>query len=267
MKRFIIIAICSLLLTSCEDVIDVDLNDSAPRLVVEANINKSIEDGSSIQSWIKLTTTAPFFDEQVPIVEDAHVKISDEDGDVYYFAHGGEGYYFGNLIPQENIEYTLEIIYDDEVYSASNKLTPTPPLEYVEQRDDGGFFGDQIELKVYFTDFPGEENFYFLSALSERGNRRDVIKDEFYEGNSIFGIFVADDLAAGDHVRFNLFGITEGYYNYMYILLQQTGSGGGPFETQPATVRGNVINQTNPENYPLGYFRISEVSILDYIVE
>ena len=34
----------------------------------------------------------------------------------------------------------------------------------------------------------------------------------------------------------------------MFILLQQGGEdGGGPFETQPATVRGNCINQTNSE--------------------
>ena len=54
----------------------------------------------------------------------------------------------------------------------------------------------------------------------------------------------------------------------MFILLQQTSDqGGGPFETQPATVRGNIVNQTNPDNYPLGYFRVSEVSTLNYTVQ
>ena len=54
----------------------------------------------------------------------------------------------------------------------------------------------------------------------------------------------------------------------MFILLQQNAAdGGGPFETQPATVRGNCINDTNPENFPLGYFRLSEVAELIYTVE
>jgi hypothetical protein len=54
----------------------------------------------------------------------------------------------------------------------------------------------------------------------------------------------------------------------MFILLQQgSDQGGGPFETQPATVRGNMINETNSDNFPLGYFRVSEVSTLTYVVE
>jgi hypothetical protein len=54
----------------------------------------------------------------------------------------------------------------------------------------------------------------------------------------------------------------------MIVLLQQTeDGGGGPFETQPATVRGNMINQTNPDNFPLGYFRISEISTIVYTVQ
>lgn len=47
-------------------------------------------------------------------------------------------------------------------------------------------------------------------------------------------------------------GISEPFYNYLYILRSQGGNnGGGPFQSQPATVKGNVVNQTNPENYPL----------------
>ena len=52
----------------------------------------------------------------------------------------------------------------------------------------------------------------------------------------------------------------------MFILLQQNSEeGGGPFETQPAAVRGNCINQSNPERFPLGYFRLSEVDEIMYL--
>ena len=30
-------------------------------------------------------------------------------------------------------------------------------------------------------------------------------------------------------------------------------------------VKGNIINQTNPENYPFGYFRLSEIDSTTYI--
>ena len=255
-----------MLLSSCEDVIDVDLNDANPRLVIEANINTQVEtrDGNS---FVKLTTTAPFFSNNIPTVENAIVQISDENGIVFPFAYVEEGYYYSNFFPQKNIDYTLQVIYNDEIYTATTNLISTASLEYVEQRNDGGFTGDQIELKAYFTDPSGEKNFYFFTGVSERGVHRDVFNDNFFDGNSIFGLYQADDLTAGDQVQFSLYGITEEFYNYIFILLQQTGNGGGPFETQPATVRGNIINETNPENYPLGYFRISELSILNYTVQ
>ena len=54
----------------------------------------------------------------------------------------------------------------------------------------------------------------------------------------------------------------------MFILLQQNSEeGGGPFETTPATVRGNCINETNSNNFPFGFFRLSEVDELIYTVE
>ena len=168
---------------------------------------------------------------------------------------------------QLNIEYKLTILYKEETYTATETLYTVSPLEFVEQRDDGGFTGEDIELKAFFTDPAGEQNFYFFEGLSERGDVLDVYKDEFFDGNTIFGYYLVEDLAPADEVQFNIYGVSEAYYNFMFILLQQTGGGGGPFETQPATVRGNIINETNPDNYPLGYFRVSEVSTLNYTVQ
>lgn len=266
MKRILLLLIGAMLLFSCEDVIEVDLNDAPPRLVIEANINVDIASGSNADSYVKLSTTAPFFDNQIPAVENAVVKIKAENGIVYNFTYAESGYYFSNFIPVANMDYILEVIYNEEVYTATTHLVSSVPLEYVEQKDDGGFLGDRIELRAFFTDPAEEENYYFFVGNSERGVVRNVISDKFFNGNAIFGTYRADDLASGDEVKFNLYGVTEEFFNYMSILLQQTGSGGGPFETQPATVKGNIVNSSNPENYPLGYFRISQVSNLDYTV-
>ena len=96
----------------------------------------------------------------------------------------------------------------------------------------------------------------------------DTFNDEFFDGNSIFGFYQVEDLAPQDEITFFLSGVDEQFYNFMFILLQQgSDDSGGPFETQPATVRGNIINTTNPENFPLGYFRVSEVSTLSYTVQ
>ena len=175
---------------------------------------------------------------------------------------------YDNFNPQPDTNYTLSVTYKDEVYTATEQLQPVVPLEFVEQRNDGGFDGESIELKAFFTDPANIENYYFFEGLSDRGNVYDTFNDEFFDGNSIFGFYVVEDLETGDEVNFVLHGVNEQFYNFVFILLQQgSDNSGGPFETQPATVRGNLVNETNPDNFPLGYFRISEISTLQYTVQ
>ena len=267
MKKLFLILSFFVILCSCEDVIDVELNESQPRLVIDASLNVR-KDGTA-SSLIKLTTTAPFYDNQLPYVSDATVVVTDENGTSYPFEYTDEGIYYSNtLFPKKNINYTLTISYKNEIYTATEHLYTVSELEYVQQRNDGGFTGEDIELKALFYDPAEEKNFYFFEGLSERGDILDVYNDEFFDGNTIFGYYLVEDLAAGDEVQFNLYGVSEAFHNFMFILLQQTSDqGSGPFETQPATVRGNIVNETNPDNFPLGYFRISEVSTLNYTVQ
>ena len=56
-----------------------------------------------------------------------------------------------------------------------------------------------------------------------------------------------------------MLGISKAYFTYLRILLSQSGEGGGgPFETAPTSLLGNMINTTDNSNFPLGYFHISE---------
>ena len=254
------------ILSSCEDVIEVDLDTSSPRLVIEASINV-LEDGSTA-SIIQLSKTAPFFDNVIPAVEDAIVTITSENGDVFNFNHVDNGAYSTNFIPNPALEYTLTVIESGQTYIATEQLNTVSPIENIEQIDDGGFTGDQIELRFTFTDPAGIENYYFIEALSLKGDSRDAFDDEFFDGNEVPGFYFVEDLEAGDVVTFNLFGVDEPFYNFMFVLLQQgSEDGGGPFETQPATIKGNIVNETNADNYPLGYFRISELSTETYTIQ
>ncbi|MFT4668741.1 MAG: hypothetical protein ACI9M9_001148 [Flavobacteriaceae bacterium] len=266
MKKVIVLLFIFVLFTSCEEVVEIDLNASEPRLVVDASINLFV-DGTS-NSRVKLTLTAPFFNNLIPEVDDASVVITADNGMVYSFNYTEGGIYKSSLVPISGMNYTLEINYKGETYSATEQLNAVSSLEFVEQNNDGGFSGEDIVLKAFFTDPLGIGNHYFFEGTSERGVVLDTFFDEFFDGNPIFGFYRVDDLEAGDEVIFNLYGVNEQFYNFMFVLLQQgSDRGGGPFETQPATVRGNMINETNIDNFPLGYFRMSEVSTLTYTVQ
>ena len=259
------------LFLGCEDVIDVDLNEAQPRLVIEASINWFKNTSGNEQS-VKLSLTSPFFDENVAPANDATVVITDENNNTFTFTENNEtGVYTNNsFIPVIDRTYTLTINYNNEIYTATETLKSVVSIDYIEQNNDGGFTGEDIELKAYYTDPANQENYYFFEFISDIPvvPTLEVYDDEFTDGNQIFGYYTEEDLEAGDAVTIRNYGISERFYEFMFILLQQSSDeGGGPFETQPATVRGNCINETNPDNFPFGYFRLSEVDELIYTVQ
>lgn len=252
--------------TACEEVIDVDLETSAPRLVIEASINV-LEDGTTA-SVVRLSKTAPFFDNVIPPVVDAVVTITSETGEVVPFTHTNDGNYSANFTPDPSLEYTLLVVDDGETYTATEQFNSVPPILEVDQNDEGGFTGDQIEVRFTFQDPEGLGDYYYIEGLSLKGDNRDAFNDEFFDGNLVPGFYFVEDLEQGDVVTFNLYGVDEAFYNFMFVLLQQgSEDSGGPFETQPATIKGNIINTTNPDNFPLGYFRISGLSTVTYTVQ
>ena len=265
------VLLLSLIIFSCEDVIDVDVPSSEPKLVIEASLNW-FQGSSGTSQNIKLSLTAPFFDETIPPANGATVIVTDESNNVYNFIENGNtGVYSSSTFsPQLDETYNLSVTYEGETYIASETLKPVSLITRVEQENDGGFSGDETELKAYYTDPEDEENYYFFEFINLKTGIIDleVYDDEFTNGNEIFGFYSEEDLEQGDLIDIRIYGVSERFYEYMFILLQQNDEDGGdPFEVQPATIRGNCINITNPDNFPLGYFRISEADEFNYTIQ
>lgn len=255
-----------LFLTGCEDVVDIELEQSSPRLVIEASILK-VKSIPDTPHFIGLSTTAPFFDQQIPPASGALVKITDSNGQDFIFEEIDPGLYRNDqLNPELGMTYHLQVIYHDNIYEASETFIAVPELENVEQYSNGGFSGNDLELRAYYTDPPETGNYYLFRFLYNDLSLQ-IYDDKFINGNRAFAIFTNEDLKEGDRVSFEIQGISRRYYEYLFILRSQAGSGGGPFQTQPTTVRGNIINTTNLENFPLGFFRISEVDRIHYTVQ
>ncbi|MBA6151104.1 DUF4249 domain-containing protein [Gelidibacter maritimus] len=270
MKKYLFILSILFLQTSCEDIIDPDLNNTEPKLVIEASINW-IKGTSGNKQFVKLSLTAPYFNNTIPPANGATVVITDQDNVVYNFVEEGTTGIYKNteFAPIINNTYSLKITYDEEVYIATETMKSVVPIDYVGQTLEGGFSGEDTELKAYYTDPADETNFYFFEFISDIPAipTLAVYDDKYNNGNQIFGFYSEEDLDVGDQVTIRNHGVSERFYNYMFILLQQNSNGGGPFEAQPTTVRGNCINETNPDNFPLGYFRLSEVSEVIYTIQ
>ena len=225
------------------------------------------QENPDLPLYIKLSETAPFFSNTMPPVEAAIVTVTSDAGEEYIFEETQPGVYtHEGFTPTPDEYYHLQIEYKEELYTASESLQPVPELEYVEQTDNGGFSGDEVELKVYYTDPAAEDNYYLFRLYHEMISLQ-IYDDEFTNGNRTFAFFSDEDLKKGDEVLFEIQGISRRFYEYMYILRSQAGSNAGPFQTQPTVARGNIINQSNPENFAFGYFRLSMSDYLPYQVK
>ncbi len=274
-KVYIALFIISLSVISCEDVVDVDLDTAPPKLVVDASIKW--EKGTAGENQrIKLTTTTDFYSNTIPVATGATVAVTNTTLSTpvtFQFIEDGQTgeYVCSNFSPIINNEYALTITYKGQTYTSKSKFMPTPVIASTEQSIKPGIDGkDVYEIKFYWQDNGTEDNFYLVGAKNasivypEYG----VLSDEFFQGNSMFALYRDDELKKGDVIQFSLQGITEQYSNYMNKLLSIAGSdGGSPFATPPATVRGNIINQTNPNDYPLGFFHLSEIDSDAYTIQ
>lgn len=268
LKYFILISTFTFI--SCEDVVNVDLNQSEPKLVIDASIKWEKGTPGNDQT-IRLTTTGDYFNNSVPAANGAIVTITDSNAIVYNFLEDGTTglYKCSNFNPVINGIYTLFVSYKGQSYTSTDKLYPVPTITTIEQ-NLGGFSGNDIELKFKFQDNGTEENFYLeeYKVPFRPFPLLGVFNDEFTNGNEMFSLIIDEDLAAGQNINFTLHGISERYHNYMNILIGISGGlSNGPFSTPPATVKGNIVNQTNTSNYPLGYFRLSEVDVRNYTIQ
>ena len=123
MKKIIITVLIGVLLVSCEDVIEVDLPTSEPRLVIDASINWFKGTTGNEQS-IKLSLSAPFFQDGTPPANNATVTIIDMNSNTFEFIENGDsGVYENNaFLPEIDGIYQLTVIYEDEVYTAGQVL-------------------------------------------------------------------------------------------------------------------------------------------------
>ncbi|QSW90050.1 DUF4249 domain-containing protein [Flavobacterium endoglycinae] len=271
-KAIVLLALCiSFFFTSCEEVVDVNLDTAPPKLVIEAAINWQ-KGTTGKQQVVKLTTTTGYFQEVIPTVSNAVIYIKNSQNVQFNFNEIQKTgrYICTNFIPKINETYTLTVISGGNTYTATETLKSVAPITRIEQNNEGGFTGKDIEVRAYYNDPPDEDNFYLYKYVYSNKVTSNfyVDEDKFYQGNEFFSVSEDDELKPGDELEITHYGISKQYYNYMSILVSIASSNvGGPFQSPPATVRGNIINTTDKANYPLGYFSLNESETKKYKIQ
>ena len=273
MKRLLIIlSVLSLIWSSCQEVITVELPNQEPKLIVDALIRIDTTISSTLVT-VSIRQTSDFFGEISPVsVNQITMSNLDNPGNntdqVLDETEPGSGIYQQFFSTEElaRDRWFLQINYQGEFYVAESLMQYSVPIDQLTIGDGSLFSGDVTELLVRYSDIGGREDYY----LFDYGNDDFFAsEDVFYDGQQFeFSYFYDEQFNPGDTLTVSIMGIDRDFFNYMNLLREQSEGGFGPFATPAVSVRGNLINATDinnndnynnvndPDNYALGYFAI-----------
>lgn len=257
-----------LLFLSCDKVVELDLENGDPKIVIDAEI--IWEKGTSgNQQSIKITRMAPYYSPTTPKVSGAQVRVENSKGDVFTFNESEPGLYVcTNFVPAIDMEYKLFVNVDGQTLTATEKLIAVPPVEKIDQEFMADVTGeDLIVVTFYYKDPANQANYYLTDYKSDILPYPEYTStsDEFVNGNEINEKFTDTDLKPGKVLDITHRGVSKNFYNYMNLILEVTNS--NPFAATPGNIRGNIVNATNANNFALGYFRVCEANKLTYVVK
>ncbi|MCS6967686.1 MAG: DUF4249 domain-containing protein [Cytophagales bacterium] len=273
----------SILITSCEDVVNVNLAPSRPQLVIDAFIANQ-----NAPQTIRLTTTVPYFNTTPPGVQGADVIVENltqnrrfvfvdtrQNGEYRWQPAGNEK--LGNI----GDDFRLTVRHQGFTYTAACRLNRTTKIDSIvyefRQRPN---FGDNKEgyyAQFYGTDLPGQDDFYWIRAYK---NGRLITKPNLinYAFNAVRGgsgagsdgfVFIPpirtritdpqDPYQEGDEVRVEIWSIDKPTYLFLEQAENQINNG-GLFARPLENTRTNILSPANAPLPALGWFCVSEVS-------
>jgi hypothetical protein len=266
---FILFLLLSLLFfLSCTERIEIELDNSYPRLVVYGEVTTD-----TLVHSVKLTTTTDYyFNEPAPTVSNAFVEIIEGENNflltenppnsgIYetsseFYGVPGKTY----QLKISNIDVNLDGILEE--YTAESYLPPVGDLDSIKLKYTENSFFSGWEVMLFAWDNPSAKDYYSFKLrkngelLTTTLNNYIVQNDDLFNGNYTYGItsqFLDDDsdkekAIPGDSIVFEINGITREYYIFI-IEAQVESSPGNPLFSGPAS---NV--PSNLSHGALGFF-------------
>ncbi len=270
------IALCALfILASCEDIIEVELEDKPPVL----NVEGFLTDELTVQS-VKLSYTTNFFANEEPdytAESGATVVLFENDNvlDTLRYNPGSE--HFQSVVrgvPGNSYHLYIKTQDGTEYISDPGVMEEVTPIDsiFVEFNDDLPFgnTGYEVKLKTFEPAPKGDYyrwrvfvNDVFLDAPTDL----TFAEDEFVKNDTIeFTVFFMPEEDFDEYsqlfdtiqVTVEQNKITRDYFEFLTLIQQQSIGNGGPFASPPARITGNIRKQGSDE-YVSGFFDIRSV--------
>ncbi len=257
-------------LGACREVIDLELPVDQPQLIIEGNLTYWADDPERNQVSVRVSTSGNYYDENVfHPVNDAILQLDDlQQGTSYDLSpiENQPGLYANTTIPLElGNDYRLRLSYEGNEYESTGTILPVAQLDS---------FSYSYRKKTIFLD---EGYYFFFSGSTPKERGTNFYRFKIYENDSLYNergdyLIQSDEFLqeeidtlqlanyafeVGDSVRIEMYSLDKNMFSYYNELVELLFNDGGLFSSPPRNPTTNIINTTNPQNPPLGFFQVS----------
>ncbi len=277
-KYIVLFAALSMVFSSCEKVVDINLEPGESQMTVDAVITNDTS-----EQQIRLSMSLPYLNNSrmYPAVTNATVAVLDLNTfDTFIFKHAGDGFYRwkpdaakGDTLSTGH-RYLLVVATDKDTFYSVSNMNRTADIDslvveelpeslgrkagkYVElfSKDKPGR-GDLYWFRTYvngkFKGLPGDINTAYDGAFAP-GDANDGI--QFIVPISFLGLNdFQNPYVSGDRIAVEILGITPEFFYFLQETTIQT-QNGGLFATPPSNVKSNILNyNTSSKKKANGFF-------------
>lgn len=258
-----------MLMGSCTEIIQIDINNSQPQVVVEANI------GLGETARVILTQSVNFYTtDEYPPIQDATVTLTDNEGTTETLTQTAPGIYVSvNMKGAIGKTYDLHIESGQKIITSSCKIpdyVPVDTFRVVNSIYPGG--GPPVlpnqpanfyEVYVSYTDPADDKNYYriILSVNGILSNNNYIYDDRLTNGNQVENLLVVynPELKSGDSIQVEVQCIDKSVYEYFKSMGNSSmGPGNSSSPSNPYTNLNGAI---------LGFFSAHTVERREHFIE
>ncbi len=258
-KYTLFVLITILLFTSCQKVIDVDLNDANPAYVIEANLYEGTNDFQ-----VKITQTTSYFGTSNPaLINDAIITLIDPSNVSHTVSSIGNGLYkLPNFNATNNSKYQLIVSAGGNTFTAESTLPFHTNIDSLSYQDFGGFGGgpgggsgnpeDTYLIFTHFQDSVAIPNHYRIiitrnDTLLNKPFDYYLLDDKIRDGQYFDAPLFTNLFSKGDSLDIELLSMDASVLDYFNTLSEILTSDANT-SAAPANPNSNFSNGA------LGYF-------------
>ena len=261
--RIIIPVIVLAVFSACEEVVDIDINQAAPKLVIDAQVT----DEDTIH-LVRISSSNSFNGESGGRITNASVMVRDNVGNVFNYVHNPsevdslDGVYYSEqkYAGVTGRVYSLEVLVDDLTITASDTLRPITDIDSLTIRVDPFAELDQdnegriYQVLLYAAEPQETRDFYYFrfyrDSIIVADNSVYAFDDEPL-GDRLDGLPSPVNFKEGEYASVEIYSLTREQFVYYTDLGNLLNSDGGMFSPPPANPR------TNLKGGALGLFQVS----------